>query len=268
MMDVGVGAVLSQHLTSDQKLHPCAFFSRRLSAAEQHYDIGNRELLAVKLAQEEWRHWLEGTKIPLLVWTDHRNLEYVRTAKRFNSRQSWWSLFFTRFNFSLSYRAGSLNINPDALSRQEKDAIPGHAPILSAPCMVATLTWEIEERVRSTMEDHPGPSNVPHDHPFGHLALQADVLQWSHPSKLYYHSEIQRTKDVVQQCFGWATLDEDIRGFVYACLICNQHKSSRLAPASFLQPLPVPHCPWSQISLDFVTGLPPFKSNPDCCGPI
>lgn len=88
--DMGVGAVLSQRLTSDQKLHPCAFFSHRLSA-EQNYDIENRELLAVKLALEERRHWLEGTKIPFLVWSDHRNLEYVRTAKRLNSRQAQWS---------------------------------------------------------------------------------------------------------------------------------------------------------------------------------
>ncbi len=57
--EVGVGAVLSQRATSDDKVHPCAFFSHRLSPAERNYDIGNRELLAVKLALEEWRHWLE-----------------------------------------------------------------------------------------------------------------------------------------------------------------------------------------------------------------
>ncbi|KAF7641111.1 hypothetical protein LDENG_00293830, partial [Lucifuga dentata] len=69
--DVGVGAVLSQCSANDHKLHPCAFFSRRLTSAERNYDIGNRELLAVKLALEEWRHWLEGAKFPFLVWTDH-----------------------------------------------------------------------------------------------------------------------------------------------------------------------------------------------------
>ena len=55
--DTGVGAVLSQRSASDHKLHPCAFFSRRLSPPERNYDVGNRELLAVKLALEEWRHW-------------------------------------------------------------------------------------------------------------------------------------------------------------------------------------------------------------------
>ncbi|XP_035490147.1 uncharacterized protein LOC118310907 [Scophthalmus maximus] len=105
-------------LPGNWKLHPCAFFSRRLTPAERNYDIGNRELLAVKLALEEWRHWLEGTKQPFLVWTDHKNLEYLQSAKRLNSRQARWSLFLTRFNFSLSYRPGFHNVKPDALSRQ------------------------------------------------------------------------------------------------------------------------------------------------------
>jgi len=42
------------------KLHPCAFYSKKLSPAEQNYHIGNQELLAIKLALEEWSNWLEG----------------------------------------------------------------------------------------------------------------------------------------------------------------------------------------------------------------
>lgn len=51
--DIGVSAVLSQRYAVDQKLHPCAFFSRRLSSAEMNYDVGNRELLAVVDALQE-----------------------------------------------------------------------------------------------------------------------------------------------------------------------------------------------------------------------
>lgn len=51
--DSGVGAVLSQRSDPDGCFHPCAFFSQRMSPAERNYDIGNRELLAVKLALEE-----------------------------------------------------------------------------------------------------------------------------------------------------------------------------------------------------------------------
>ncbi len=69
--EVGVGAVLSQRSLTDGKVHPCTYFSHCLSPAECNYDIGNRELLAVKLALEEWRHWLEGPGVPFVVWTDH-----------------------------------------------------------------------------------------------------------------------------------------------------------------------------------------------------
>ncbi len=115
--EVGVGAILSQRSSSDERIHPCAFFSHRLTLMERNYDIGNRELLAVKLALEEWRHWLEGAAFPFMVWTDHKNLEYIRTAKRINSRQVRWALFFGRFRFTISYRPGSKNGKPDALSR-------------------------------------------------------------------------------------------------------------------------------------------------------
>ena len=54
--------MLSQRSPADQKLHPCAFFSRRLSPAKRNYDIGNRELLAVVLSLQDWIHWLEGAE--------------------------------------------------------------------------------------------------------------------------------------------------------------------------------------------------------------
>ena len=61
------GAVLSQRSERDGKMHPCAFLSRWLSRAERNSDVGNRELLVVKLALEEWRHWLEGAEHPFIV---------------------------------------------------------------------------------------------------------------------------------------------------------------------------------------------------------
>lgn len=257
--DVGVGAVISQWAAEDKKLHPCAFFSRRLSPSECNYDIGNRELLAVKLALEEWRHWLEGSTIPFLVWTDHKNLEYIRTAKRLNPRQSRWALFFTRFNFTLSYRPGSRNTKPDALSRQfQKGDTPSKDPvsILPSSCVVAALTWDVEEQVLEALRNQPGPSTCPAGRLFVPENLRSQVIQWGHDSRLACHPGSTRTYNLLAQRFWWPSLRKDVREFVQACPICNQHKSSCQPPAGLLQPLPVPTRPWSHISLDFVTGLP------------
>ncbi|KAI3353107.1 hypothetical protein L3Q82_019673, partial [Scortum barcoo] len=49
---------------------------------------GNWELLAIKVALEEWRHWLEGAEQPFIVWTDHKNLEYHKSEKGLNSCQA------------------------------------------------------------------------------------------------------------------------------------------------------------------------------------
>ena len=261
--DTGVGAVLSQRSLADQKLHPCAFFSRRLTPPERNYDVGNRELLAVKLALEEWRHWLEGAELPFIVWTDHKNLSYVQTAKRLNSRQARWALFFGRFRFHLTYRPGSRNVKPDALSRLHSvgDNTSDPGSILPPSCLVAALTWEVESLVTQAQTLQPDPGTGPPNSLFVPDSARSKVLQWAHSSRLTCHPGITRTLDVLRRRFWWPTMDADTRSFVSACTTCARNKSSTRPRAGLLRPLPIPGRPWSHIALDFVTGLPPSGGN-------
>ncbi|XP_062843452.1 interferon-induced very large GTPase 1-like [Trichomycterus rosablanca] len=91
-LNVGVGAIISQ-CSSNEKLRSCAFLSHRLIPTESKHDVGDRELLAVKRALEEWRRWLMEAQHPFIVWTDHRNLEYLKQAKCLNPRQARWAMF-------------------------------------------------------------------------------------------------------------------------------------------------------------------------------
>ncbi len=261
--EVGVGAVLSQRSSADDKMHPCAFLSHRLSPAERNYDIGNRELLAVKLALEEWRHWLEGSGVPFIVWTDHKNLEYIRTAKRLNSRQARWALFFGRFDFSLSYRPGSKNIKPDSLSRifdhSERPSTP--ECILPETLFVSTLTWEVESKVKAALEGVMPPPGCPPNRLFVPEGLRSDVIQWGHCSNVACHPGVNRTSFLVKQRFWWPRMARDIHSFVLACSVCATGKTSNRPPDGLLQPLPVPSRPWSHIALDFITALPPSQGN-------
>lgn len=70
-----------------------------------NYDIGDRELLTIKLALEEWMDWWEGSQHPFMVLTDHKNLQYLQETKR----QARWALFFMRFNFIISHQPGCKN---------------------------------------------------------------------------------------------------------------------------------------------------------------
>ncbi len=201
--EVGVGAILSQRSSSDDKMHPCEYFSHRLSPVERNYDIGNRELLAVKLALEEWRHWLEGSGVPFIVWTDHKNLEYIKSAKRLNSRQAQWALFFGRFDFSISYRPGSKNIKPDALSRifDHSDRPSFSQPIVPQKFFVSAVTWEIESKVRTASERVTPPSGCPPGRLFVPETLLSDVIRWSHCSKVACHPGVSRTMFLIKQRF-------------------------------------------------------------------
>ncbi len=110
--DVGIGAVFSQRERITDFIHVHSF----PNSNGEELPRGDRELLAVKLALEEWRHWLEGAKHPFQVLPDHKNLEYIQQAKRLNPRQEHWSLFFNRFQLFLFYRPGTKHLKPDALS--------------------------------------------------------------------------------------------------------------------------------------------------------
>ncbi|KAF8761999.1 hypothetical protein RHS01_00048, partial [Rhizoctonia solani] len=78
-----MGAVLSQR-KEDGCLHPVAFMSASFSPAELNYDMHDKELLAIICAFEHWRIFLEGTEQPITVFTDHKNLEYWKSARTFN----------------------------------------------------------------------------------------------------------------------------------------------------------------------------------------
>ena len=178
--------MLSQRAQEDQQVHPVAFLSRRFSPAERNYDVGNRELLAMHTALEEWRHWLEGAQHPVLIWTDHKNLTYIREAKRLGPRQARWALLFSRFNFTLTYQPGSKNVRADALSRLfSSEGTPSDTKpqsILPPARVVGVVTWGLESAVRVAQRGHVNPAGGPHNRLFIPESVRSRVLQWGHSS--------------------------------------------------------------------------------------
>ncbi|KAK3516017.1 hypothetical protein QTP70_001703 [Hemibagrus guttatus] len=254
----GLGAVLSQRHGEPGKVHPCAFYSRKLTTAEVNYDVGNRELLAIKAALEEWRHWLEGARHPFQVLTDHRNLEYLRGAKRLNPRQARWALFFTRFQFTVSYRPGSKNGKADALSRQSKGAGVLGQPklILPATALLAPVRWDLLGEIRRAHAEEPPPADCPPRRLFVLLQFRPQVMWWVYEAPSSGHPGTHRSAQLVSRRFWWPSLGSDVEDFVRQCATCAQARTSRQHPEGLLEPLPVPWRPWSQVSVDFLTDLP------------
>jgi hypothetical protein len=63
-------------------------------------------MLAIIRRLKEWRHYLEGTRHPIEIWTDHKNLEYFQVTKKLNQCQARWSLYLSRFDFTLHHKPG------------------------------------------------------------------------------------------------------------------------------------------------------------------
>ena len=117
--DYALGAVCSQD-DSEGVPHPVAFFSRKLLPAEQNYQIYDKELLAIIAAFKHWRPYLEFSREPTIVMTDHKNLEYFTTTRNLSRRQVRWAEILADYNFIIKYRPGKLNGAADALSRRDK----------------------------------------------------------------------------------------------------------------------------------------------------
>ena len=107
-----LGAVITQ------KGRPLAFFSRKLSAAQEKYTVTELELLSIVECFKEFTGMLWGQKIK--VYTDHKNL--VRDALGLSSNRVFrWRLTLEEYNPEIIYIKGIDNTVADAISRLEYD---------------------------------------------------------------------------------------------------------------------------------------------------
>ena len=61
---------------NQQIFHPLIFYSWKFTTAEINYEIHDKEFLAIVDSFQKWRHFLKGVVHPIIVYTNHKNLEY------------------------------------------------------------------------------------------------------------------------------------------------------------------------------------------------
>ena len=134
--DFAVGAILLQD--QGRGLHPVAYGSHKLQAAELNYPTLDKEWLAGIRACQQWRQYLHGRKFDW--WTNHEPLRYVGTMKSLKGRQLQciWLQYMDQFDFDTHYKAGKTN-QADTLSRRPDHQIN----VLSHPCQHLNLMLPI-----------------------------------------------------------------------------------------------------------------------------
>src|SRR5579864_467009 len=103
------------------KRHVIGYHSQALTSAEQNYPIYDREYLGVLRGLRHWRHLLINTSPtnPVLVYTDHANLQYYRDPHKIPARVHGWNAELADYNLKIIYKPGTAN-HADALSRRDR----------------------------------------------------------------------------------------------------------------------------------------------------
>jgi transposase InsO family protein/murein DD-endopeptidase MepM/ murein hydrolase activator NlpD len=283
--DYALGGQLGQR-DAEGKLHPIAFFSKKLSGPEVNYGIPDKELMAIIEAFKEWQHYLIGAKHQVRVFTDHKNLTSFTTTKELNKRQIRWAEFLSQFDIRITYRKGSENGRADALSRRldhlqevppETQSIFQVTPegdLLQEPRQLAAILRakpnpEWENKLRTAYQELPDQDKkglvedkgmlYQGNKLFVPMAMQSEVIRRIHEAPAHGHQGITATIKRVRRHYNFPWMKEEVQKVIQDCDICCKSKTARHKPYGLLQPLPVPEGPWQSISLDFIVKLPPSK---------
>ncbi|KAL0546500.1 hypothetical protein IC582_016410 [Cucumis melo] len=130
-----LGAVLSQNG------HPIAFFSQKLSMRAQNKSIYERELMAVVLAVQKWRHYLLGRRFTIM--SDKKALKFLLEQREVQPQFQKWLTKLLGYDFEILYQTGLQNKAADALSRV---TTPSELNIMTTLGIVdmETVTKEVE----------------------------------------------------------------------------------------------------------------------------
>jgi RNase H-like domain found in reverse transcriptase len=192
---VATGVVLTQ-LDSNGDRHPVAFLSKTFSETKRKYEIHDRELPGIIRALKEWRHYIQGSGHTTIVYSDHKNLTYFRTAQKLNDRQARWSLYLSGFDLKLIHLPGTKMVQSDTLSRrpdygtdkrmkeEDKVVLPDNLFMEEGPTSSKNdlQDWKIEGIDGRKTIFFKGKNYIPKD-----LELQRDIVKMYHDHETAGH---------------------------------------------------------------------------------
>ena len=256
---VGIGGVLSQ------EGHPIAFFSEKLNDAKRRYSTYDKEFYAIVQSLRFWRFYLLPTEFVL--FSDHQALRYLNSQKKLNARHAKWVEFLNEYSFVINHRSGIENKAADALSRLTVTLHRMSAHVIgfdrlkneySACPDFGIIYNEVSNGNRQEYLDFL----VENGYLFKVTKLCVprtsfrDLLVWEmHAGGLAGHFGRDKTIALVEDRFYWPSLKRDVARIVAQCRTCQIAKAKKQNTGLYT-PLPVPHEPWKDVSMDFVLGLP------------
>ena len=256
---VGIGGVLSQ------EGHPIAFFSKKLNDSKRRYSTYDKEFYAIVQSLRFWRFYLLPTEFVL--FSDHQALGYLNSQKKLNARHAKWVEFLNEYSSVINHRSGIENKVVDTLSRLTVTLHRMSAHVIGfdrlkneySACLDFGIIYnEVSNGNRQEYLDFL----VENGYLFKVTKLCVprtsfrDLLVWEmHAGGLARHFGRDKTIALVEDRFYWPSLKMDVARIVAQCRTCQIAKAKKQNTGLYT-PLPVPHEPWKDVSMDFVLGLP------------
>lgn len=91
------------------------------------------------------------------------------------------------------------------------------------------------------------------------LTLREDILKLFHRSALGGHSGITPTLQRISSLLYWRGIKNFVNEYTRHCKVCQHNKFDIVTSLGLLQPLPLTHAIFNDISMDIITRL--LKSN-------
>ncbi|KAL4296936.1 hypothetical protein GQ457_12G014780 [Hibiscus cannabinus] len=88
------------------------------------------------------------------------------------------------------------------------------------------------------------------------------LLREAHEGGLMGHFGVTKTLQTLKEHLFWPKMRRDVERLCERCVTCKKAKS-KVSPQGMYLPLPIPDFPWTDISMDFLLGLPRTKTGRD-----
>ena len=86
-------------------------------------------------------------------------------------------------------------------------------------------------------------------------SIQMFLVKKAHEGGFMGHFGITKTLSLLGDKFFWPKMKKDVVNYCERCITCKKSKS-RVESHGLYTPLPIPNMPWTDVSMDFVIGLP------------
>ncbi len=225
--DLAIDACLSQEY--EDKWHSMTYYSRKLSSAEQNYDIHDKKLLVIIASLEQWRIYAERSS-KLTIYTNHKNLLHFIIIKQLNRRQMRWSKLLEQYKFTIQYTSEKENERADVLSRRndhmKKKNLTNRSIFkinkndsLSASAQKMNATLKI-------LKDQKEQYFIEKERLIIFEKKINETIKKYHDESLQEHLEISKILQLLRQHCRFSNMRRCVETYIKRCFSCQRNKHS------------------------------------------